>query len=180
MKNFLIGVGCFLGVVLFVGIIFGTSLIGFKNDCVTFNKTIEAQVSDMKAKYNEYFLKVQEVSKVPTEQMAQLQKFYEIMIKGRETDGAMFKMITESNPSINQDTYVQIQRIIAAGRADIYQIQKTHIDTVREYNTFIAMFPNSIFAGFFGFKSVIPTVPVSDSVKTIFETGTDKEIELFK
>jgi hypothetical protein len=156
-----------------------SSIVGFRNEGVAFQKTIAAQVTDMKAKYNEYFLKVREVAQVPKEQMEQLKSFYDKLITGRATDGAMFKFIAEQNPNIDQSTYVQIQRVIAAGRSEIYGVQRVHIDTVREYNTFITIFPNNMMAGLFNFQQIEATVPIADSVNTIFSTKVDQEINIF-
>jgi hypothetical protein len=92
----------------------------------------------------------------------------------------MFKWISESNPNINQETYVEIQRIIAAGRSEIYNIQKVHIDTVRQYNTSLITFPNSVVNDlFFRFKQKSPTVPIVSNVELIFESGKDQVMEVF-
>lgn len=174
----IIGLSILVVVILFSIIIF-SSIVGFRNEGVTFQKTINAQITDMKAKYNEYFLKVREVAQVPKEQMEQLKSFYDKLIAGRSADGAMFKFISEQNPAINQDTFVQIQRIIAAGRSEIYEVQKVHIDTVREYNTYISTFPNVVLAGMFNFKEIVATVPIASNVDKIFETKQDQEVKIF-
>jgi len=171
--------GTIFGVVGFLILMGFFTFVGFKNQSVYFDKQISAQVENMEAKYNEYFLKVREIAKVPKEQMKQLKDLYQTLIEGRKSDGSMFKFISESNPEINQQTYVEIQRIISAGRADIYNIQKVHIDTVREYNTWILVFPNSIYAGFLNLKEKKPTVPLAENVSKIFESGVDREIEVF-
>lgn len=169
-----------LGVAVFVALIFFAMVMSFRNDIVALDNTITAQVSDMKASYNTYFTKVKEAAQVPQEQMAQLKEFYDKVVTGRSTDGAMFKFIAESNPNIDQSTYVEIQRIIAAGRADIYDIQKVHIDTVREYNTRLVTWPNSSINDlFFHFISKEPTLPIASNVDLIFETKQDKPIEIF-
>lgn len=178
MKTVLLSVGI---VVLFLGLMLFGTIIDFKNKNVVFNNTITAQVDDMKAKYNEYFLKVKECAKVPTEQMEKIKEIYDAIITGRKNGGEMFRFITENNIPINQDTYVEIQRIIASGRAEIYNIQKVHIDTVREYNSYIEVFPNNIINSmFFNFKRKEPTLPIAEKVSNIFETKVDQEVEIFK
>ena len=175
MKGFFI----FLISVAFLGCLFAFSCVDFKNQSVSFEQTIKAQVEDMGAKYNEYFTKVKEVAQVPKQQMSTLKEFYDTLVTGRKTNGEMMKWISESNPEINQDTFVELQRIISAGRESIYSIQKRHIDTVREYNTFINVFPNSFINGlFFKYTEKEPTVPISDMAKEVMETG-DKVLEVF-
>lgn len=151
----------------------------FYNTALSFNKTIEAQVINMQAKYNEYFTKVKEAAQVPTAQMAKLKEFYDEIVKSRSSEGAMFKFIAENNPNINQDTYVEIQRIIEASRSEIYDTQRVHIDTVREYNTYIATFPNNIINNLFHYTQKIATVLISDNVKDLFKENKDKVMEIF-
>lgn len=169
-----------LGAVALVLLLLTSGIISFRNECVSFDKTIIAQVSDMKAKYNEYFLKVKEAAQVPEHQLEKLKEFYDKIVKGRSTEGAMFKWIAENNPSINQETFVELQRIIASGRAEIYNIQKIHIDTVREYNTYIVVFPNTLTNRiFFNFSLKEPTLPIISNVDEIFETKQDKILQVF-
>ena len=179
MKVFGIVMLSLLAVLILIGSIVMFSIIGFRNECVNFDKTIGAQVTDMKAKYNEYFLKVKESAQVPEAQMSKLKEFYDTLIKGRAADGAMMKWITESNIPINQDTYVEIQRIIASGRSEIYGIQKVHIDTVREYNTYIKIFPNNMINCLFDYTDKTATVPITENVDKIFTTGKDEVIKVF-
>lgn len=164
---------------LFLMGILGTMLIVFRNDAVTFQKTITAQISDMQAKYNEYFLKVKEAAQVPEEQMTRLKEFYDVLIQGRKQNTEMFRWIAEQNPEIKQETFIELQRIIASGRAEIYSIQKIHIDTVREYNTFLIIFPNNIVNNVFHFKTTNPTVPITENIREIFDSQKDKIIDVF-
>lgn len=165
--------------ILVLALIIGGTVLGFRNEAMSFNKTIAAQVQDMQAKYNEYFLKVREAAQVPANQMEALKDIYDKLISGRSADGAMMKWISESNVQIDQSTYVEIQRIISSGRAEIYNIQKVHIDTVREYNTYITLFPNNMVNGMFGYIEATPTVPIAGQVTDIFVTKVDKEIQVF-
>lgn len=170
-----------LAIILFIGLVGFASIIGFRNDCVSMQKTIDAQVTDMKAKYNEFFTKVKEVAQVPKEQMSQLKEFYDKLVTGRQSSaGEMMRWISESNPNIDQSTYVEIQRIIAAGRSEIYNIQKVHIDTVRAYNTALVTFPNTLINSiFFRFEERKATVPIASNVDTIFNTGVDQPMSVF-
>jgi hypothetical protein len=169
-----------VGVVVLTCLLSVSGIVSFRNECVSFDKTITAQVSDMKAKHNEYFTKVKEAAQVPEHQLDKLKTFYDKIVAGRSAEGAMFKWISENNPSINQETFVELQRIIASGRSEIYNIQKIHIDTVREYNTYIVVFPNTLVNRlFFNFTSKEPTLPIASNVDEIFKTKEDKVIEIF-
>lgn len=169
-----------LGSITLIMLLTISGIVSFRNECVSFDKTIVAQVSDMKAKYNEYFLKVKEAAQVPEHQLNKLKTFYDEIVKGRSAEGAMFKWISENNPSINQETFIELQRIIASGRAEIYNIQKIHIDTVREYNTYIIVFPNTLVNHiFFNFSSKEPTLPIISNVDKIFETKQDQILKVF-
>ena len=166
-------------VVLFIFFV-TVSIVSFRNTMVEFDKRIDKQVIEMKASYNKYLLQVKEAAQVPDRQMAKLTALYDKLLQGRKAEGAMMKWITESNPSVNQDTFVQIQRIVEAGRGQIFSLQQVHIDTVREYNTLIAVFPNNIVNNIFLHRSsVTATIPLADGVQEIYKTNKDKEVTIF-
>jgi len=163
--------------VLFFGVI---SIISMRNTVVVFEQQVDKQISEMKAKRNEYLTKVKESAQVPEKQMNKMTSLYDKLIQGRKSDGAMMKWITESNLNINQDTFVEIQRIVQAGRAEIFSIQQRHIDTIREYNTYIIVFPNNVVNSIFLHRSsMTPTVPLSDEVHEVYKTKTDKVVDIF-
>jgi hypothetical protein len=156
------------------------NIISFNNAVVAFDNTITAQVSDMTANYNKYFNQVKESAQVPTQQIAKLKEIYELIISGRKSGNEMAKLIVEANLPIEQSTFIELQRIIVSGRNEIYMIQKIHIDTVREYNTYISIFPNNIINKTFMHKTKkTPTTPIISEVQEVFDSGKDKTVGVF-
>jgi LemA protein len=72
-----------------------------------------------------------------------------------QLDGALGRLlvITENYPQLkSNENFLRLQDEIAGSENRIAVERKRYNDTLQDYNTYVQQFPNSIFAGFAGFK----------------------------
>ena len=115
-------------------------------------KGIQATWRDSAVQYDAFWKKVKEVAQVPE---SYKDAFKEVILttteaRYRDKDPA-FLMITEANPQLDPSMYVQVQRVIEAGRNNFAQTQRTLVDRQRAFDTALSSFPNNVIAGMFGF-----------------------------
>ena len=98
---------------------------------------------DNRNKLAQYGQKVLEVTQVPEMYKDDTVKVVKAAIEGRYgPDGskAVFQMLTEQNPSLDPAMYIQIQRVIEAGRNDFQAGQTRQIDIKRQYKERLGTF----------------------------------------
>lgn len=91
----------------------------------------------------QYGQKIQEAAQIPTMQRDDLLAIFTGAIQARYgADGsqAAFQWLQEQNPNLDQQTYVQLQRMIEAGRNDFTTGQTKMIDIKRGYETQLGSF----------------------------------------
>src|SRR5882757_7816039 len=79
----------------------------------------------------------------------------EKMAANGQLDGALGRLlvITENYPQLkSNENFLRLQDELAGTENRIAVERKRYNDTLRDYNTYVQQFPNSIFAGFAGFK----------------------------
>ena len=72
-----------------------------------------------------------------------------------QLDGALGRLlvITENYPQLkSNENFLRLQDEIAGTENRIAVERKRYNDTLQDYNTYVQQFPNSLFAGFAGFK----------------------------
>ena len=80
----------------------------------------------------------------------------EKMAANGQLDGALGRLlvITENYPQLkSNENFMRLQDELAGTENRIAVERKRYNDTLRDYNTYVQQFPNSLFAGFAGFKA---------------------------
>ena len=176
-----------LGVVAFLlllGITTCSTFVGTNNNCVKFEKGIQAQYDQNKNNYDNYFKELQEAVQVPDMYVNDMKKFYGSIMTGRygsKGSQAMFQWLKEANIKFDSSLYTKIQQIISAGRKTFEMNQTMLIDKKREYDTYISKFPTSLIAGILGFLKIdMDKFNIITSVETekAFETGKSAPLKL--
>jgi hypothetical protein len=93
----------------------------------------------------------------------------------------MFQFLQEQNPTIDSSVYVELQRIIVAGRQDFQVAQTRLIDQKRVYETALGSFWQGTWMGLAGFPRVdLDEYNIVTNARTeeAFSTGTEEPIQL--
>jgi hypothetical protein len=141
---------------LLLSVLFLMAASGVYNDCISNEKGIEAQYKQNQNNYDNYTKKVLEVAQVPAMYKDDLVAVTKAAISGRygaNGSKAVFQWLKEQNPSLDSSLYVQIQRVIEAGRNGFETDQKALLEKKRIYAVMVESFPNNFVARFFGFPS---------------------------
>jgi LemA protein len=164
--------GAVLAVVLIVALIFGGMYVSAKNQMVTLNEQVRsnwAQVDVVLQRRAELIPNLVETVKGFA---AQEQTVFDDIAKARaalggartpqekitangQLDGALSRLlvVVENYPQLkSNEQFLKLQDELAGTENRIAVERKRYNDSVQAYNTFIAKFPNSIFAGWAGFQ----------------------------
>jgi len=180
MKN-LIVTGIVVGGLAAVGIV---SYISAYNTGNRLERTIEATFEDNQNVLAQYSNRIAEAAQIPAMQRDDLTQVVTAALDaryGEEGSQAMFQWIQEQNPSIDSTVYVELQRIINAGREDFRMAQTRLIDQKRVYETALGTFWGGTWMSVAGY----PTVDLDDFVivtnartNDAFSTGQEEAIQL--
>lgn len=190
------------GFLIILGVFGAFALVGGCAGVSTYNslngqeKGVTATWRDSAVQYDAFWKKVKETAQVPDQYKDAFKDVIMASTEGRYKDkDPAFLMITEANPQLDPSMYVQVQRVIEAGRSDFAQTQRTLVDRQRAYETALSSFPNNMLAGMFGFphevngeyrptkdldgdgKYTVLDYPTVTSGKTqeVFSTGREDE-----
>ena len=186
MNKVLLGIlGVITAFVVISAIVVVSQGIGINNTSIKFEKDIQAQYKQNQNSYDNYFKKVQESAQIPHKYADDLKGVYTAAIQGRYgKDGskATWQWIKEHKPNLDSSLYRQIQQVIESGRNDFQSNQTTLLDKKRVYETYIATFPNSVYAGFLGFPKIDLAkydIVTSGDTEKAFETKKADKIQVF-
>lgn len=174
----------FVAVVVLVGVIVAFQTIGFYNIAVRTENGIEAQYTQNKNNYDNYFKKLKEVAQVPEMYASDLRKLYDGTMKGRygaNGSKAVFQWIQEHNPTVDASIYARIQTVVESGRNSFEADQKSLIDKKREYANLLKTFPNNLLAGFLGLPKIDLNkydIVTSEETEDTFEKKKSEPIKL--
>ena len=79
---------------------------------------------------------------------------------GKTGSAATMQWIKEQNPTLDQSTYLQVQRIIEAGRNGFQAAQTRLVDTKRAYRTNLGNFWGGMWLGIAGYPKINIGYPV--------------------
>jgi len=98
---------------------------------------------------------------------------------GKTGSAATFQWIQEQNPNLDQATYLQVQRIIEAGRNEFRAAQSLLVDSKRNYRTSLGNFWEGMWLSFAGYPKIKIGYPIGakDDYPVI---STDRAQDAFK
>jgi hypothetical protein len=132
----------------------------------------------------QYGQKIAEAAQIPAMQRDDLSAVVKTALEsryGQEGSKALFQFIQEQNPQIDSAVYIQLQRIIEAGRNDFAIQQTKMLDQKRIYETSLGSFWQGSWMQFAGYPKInldefkiVSTSRADDA----FKTGTEEPIKL--
>lgn len=167
-----------------IGIVGITSYISAYNTGNRLERTIEATFTDNQNVLAQYSNRIGEAAQIPAMQRDDLAEVVERALDaryGEEGSQAMFQWIQEQNPQIDSTVYIELQRIINAGREDFRVAQTRLIDQKRVYETALGSFWQGTWLKIAGYPQtdldqfVIVTNARTDEA---FSTGQEEAIQL--
>jgi hypothetical protein len=169
-----------LGALALLAVFFISGYFGFSNQCNQYENNIKAQYSENQNVYDNGWKKVVEIAQVPQQQMAAMKDLYMGMISGRYgQDGskAMFQMMKEANPNVDQSTYTKVQQTIEEFHNKFEQRQSEMVERTRQYQNYItASTEGRLWNSFLRYPKIdmvkYTTVVTSDQTQ---QTFTDKK-----
>lgn len=84
---------------------------------------------------------------------------------GKTGSAATFQWIKEQNPNLDQATYIQVQRIVEAGRNEFQAAQNRLVDVKRNYRTALGNFWEGMWLGFAGYPKIKIGFPIGSEDK---------------
>ena len=137
--------------------IIGLQFVGAYNYAARVEVQISAEYDSVENVYVSYTQKLREAAQIPGMQRDDVK---DILTRGLDarygTDGskAAFQWIQEQNPNVTSETYIQIQRIIEAGRNEFKVKQDRLIDIKRGYKTELSYLWRGTLLGWAGYPKI--------------------------
>ncbi len=162
----------------------GVSYVSAYNKGNRLEKTIVATHKDNQNVLSQYSARLAEAAQIPAMQRDDLTAVVTQALDARygdEGSKAVFQFIQEQNPQIDSTVYVQLQRIIEAGRIDFEKAQTKLIDQVRVYETSLGTFWGGMWLGIAGYPSIDLAdynVVLNQRALDAFSTGVEEPIKL--
>lgn len=149
-----------LSVLAIVGVLFISAIgmgISANNDAVRHETSIVAQYSQCQNNLSQYSNKVAEAAQVPTMYKSDFKEVVSASMQGRYGQNgsqAAFQWLKEHNIAFDSTLYVQLQRMIEAGRNAFEIEQKTLIDKKRQYEAALGTVPTGTIMKLVGFPKI--------------------------
>jgi Na+-transporting NADH:ubiquinone oxidoreductase subunit NqrC len=184
MKIALIIIGIFVAIIAIVAGACGISYISAYNMGNTMENTITATYDNNKNILAQYGNKVIEASQVTEMRRDDVTKVITAAMEGRYGDNgskAVVQMIKEQNPSLDASVYIQIQRIVEAGRNDFQNGQTKLIDQKRVYQTVLGSFWSGTWMRIAGYPKIDLTkyeIVSTDKANAAFDTKIETPMKL--
>jgi hypothetical protein len=170
-----------LGGIVSTGVV---SYISAYNTANRLEQQIQATYEDNQNVLAQYSNRIAEAAQVPAMQRDDLKEVVTAALDARygdEGSKAMFQWIQEQNPTIDSTVYVELQRIIVAGRQDFQTAQTRLIDQKRVYETALGSFWQGTWMGVAGYPRVdLDEFRIVTNARTeeAFGTGQEEAIQL--
>ena len=171
MKMVLAVVAALIGVALLFALIFGGMYVGRRNQMVTKNEAVKAQWAQVDVVLQRRADLIPNLVETVKGIAAQEQTVFGDIAKARsallsaqgpadriaangQLDGALGRLlaIAENYPQLkSNENFLQLQDELAGTENRIAVERRRYNETLQDYNTYIGLFPNNIFAGWAGF-----------------------------
>jgi hypothetical protein len=177
----LIAAGIIVAGIAGIGI---TSYISAYNTGNRLEQTIKATYEDNQNVLAQYSNRIAEAAQIPAMQRDDLTAVVTAALDaryGEDGSRAMFQWIQEQNPSIDSTVYVELQRIIVAGRQDFQTAQTRLIDQKRVYETALGSFWQGTWMGVAGYPRIDLdeyNIVTNARAEEAFSTGQEEPIQL--
>jgi LemA protein len=172
MKTVLVVLGVLLGIVLLIALVLGGMYIGRRNEMVIKNEAIKsawAQVDNVMQRRADLIPNLVETVKGIAAQeqtvfgniaaaraaMMGAKTPAERIAANGQIDSALSRLmvIVENYPQLkSNENFLQLQDELAGTENRIAVERKRYNDAIQDYNTYIGLFPNSLFAQWAGFQ----------------------------
>jgi hypothetical protein len=145
---------------------------------------IKATFEDNQNVLAQYSNRIAEAAQIPAMQRDDLKDVVTAALDARygsEGSEAMFQFIQEQNPNIDSTVYVELQRIIVAGRQDFQNAQTRLIDQKRVYETALGSLWKGAWMGIAGYPNIdLDEYLIVTNARTeeAFGTGQEEAIQL--
>lgn len=174
-------------VAIVLGAFAGTGAVSYISAYNTANRMERSIVATDENNRNilaQYGNRVAEAAQVPAMQRDDLTAVVTAALEGRYGDDgsrAVFQFIQEQNPQIDSTVYVQLQRMIEAGRIEFAAAQTKLVDQKRVYETSLGSFWQGTWMSVAGYPridldeyQIVSTARADEA----FETGIEEPMQL--
>lgn len=162
----------------------GISYVSAYNTGNRLEQNIKATYENNRNILAQYGNKVAEAAQVPSMQRDDLTAVVTAALEGRYGDDgsrAVFQWIQEQNPQIDSTVYVQLQRMIEAGRNEFTAAQTKLTDQKRVYETALGSFWQGTWMSVAGYPKInLDEYKIVSTARAdeAFETGTEEPLQL--
>ena len=170
-----------------VGAFIGTAAVSYISAYNTGNRLERAIVATDENNRNllaQYGNRIAEAAQIPAMQRDDMKEVIVAALEGRYgNDGAkaVFQAIQEQDPNIDSTVYVQLQRMIEAGRVEFAAAQTKLVDQKRIYETALGSFWQGTWMSIAGYPKIDLTeyqIVSTSRADEAFDTGVEEPMKL--
>lgn len=140
--------GCLAGLIaggIIIGglTIGGINLLSNRSTIISLEQSIEQQYNSNRSNYDSMVKSAKEMVQVTDIYAEDFEEIYSGLVSGRYAGeekqqlNSLFKVVQESNPTLDSSVYTTLQRELSANRKTFDNNQAKVVDRIREYNTYI-------------------------------------------
>lgn len=170
-----------MAVIVVTLIVLASSYISAYNEGNRLERQLVSLMDNNRNMLAQYGQRLQEAAQVPALLASDLTELFSSANESRYgADGsqAAFQWIQEQNPNLDPAVYLQVQRIIEAGRLDFERAQTRLIDVRRVYETQLGSFWRGTWLRIAGYPKIdLSTIRIvsTDRANQAFETGVESD-----
>lgn len=176
-NNLIVTIGAIVAVVVLVGLAFAM-YISITNTEIRKYKHYEAKQKDIENVYDEVWVTISQKADISKDYRDSFKDIYTHIMSERyeKGDGTLMKWIKESNPNFETTLYLDLAQTIESKRGEFKNAQTELLDVVRDYNTYISVFPNRLFLSK---QEIKPQLISTSRTQEAIRTGIDDNVKLF-